>query len=231
MKKISIKILKEQKEPKGNPQAPKVLIVGDSIAAGMVVVAHKEGIVNKPQCEGKHYFSCVTKTARGSTYSDWALRRVRKYFASPENARPANDKGIMIISTGTNDALDIYGQAAKGKKSSKSPTKTAKNISRIIQLANANGYETVFKPLGPYFPKGRTRRKRLQVFNKFAEELHKLISTKMLDVQLGEGDMRDVIHPNNAGSMKYLEAAEATRLSNIYDPNHPDYESGADDPK
>ena len=153
MKKISIKILKEQKEPKGNPQAPKVLIVGDSIAAGMVVVAHKEGIVNKPQCKGKHYFSCVTETAKGGTYSSWALKRVKKYFASPGNSRPANDKGIMIISTGTNDALDVVHHARKGTKSRMKPSWSAGNISKIINLANANGYEVKFKPLGPFFPR------------------------------------------------------------------------------
>ena len=180
--------------------APEILIVGDSIAAAMVVAAHKLGFVNEPQCKGKRYWDCVTATAKGGTTSKWARRKLSDYIDTASQQEEQPHKKTMIVSTGTNDAL---AWARRKQMKSFTPEKCVKEINKIASIAQSAGYKVIFKLLGPITPKDRGIKKR---FDSFATEVNKVI-VKYNNFSAEGVDYSDYVHPSPAGSEELVRKA------------------------
>lgn len=179
-----------------------VLIVGDSIAAGMIIAAHKHGFVDEPQCKGKHYWSCVTKTAKGGTSAKWARIKLDNYINAankdtPSESGPQREK-IMIVSTGTNDAL---AWAKKKQMKRYNPENCINEINKIASTAQSAGYKVFFKLLGPITPKNKILKER---FDFFAAEVNKVIAK--YDNFSAEGvAYSDFVHPSRSGSESLIK--------------------------
>ena len=179
-----------------------ILIVGDSIATGIIVAAQNKKLINEPQCGGPRawYGSCSTATAHGGKTAEWTIKQLNKFFNSKKNE--AGDSGLqklMIVSAGTNDGIQW---AKKNLTHRYNPEKCIENIKKIQQLGSSKGYKVKFKLIGPLYRRVRWGDR----FNIFAKTVNKIIMEYSYFDASGVSHA-DFVHPSRAGSRELLERA------------------------
>ena len=198
-----------------DPNVSDILLVGDSIAAGMLGAAAEMKYTKAPKCLNKNgtsvwYWNCEGEHAvlSGTTTSQ-IFQMLKRALNS---AQKTTKKKVMIVSAGTNDALANAGIARSARVTSFTPEIAIANIDKIINLGTSKGYIVRIMLINPlYVAKMKSPDdQKIGWYNEFAKKVNahlKKYDTFHYGVQSQQVEMSDYIHPSKSGSKQLLKKA------------------------
>ena len=203
-----------------DPKTTDFLLVGDSIAAGMLGAAAELGYTVAPTCLNKKresvwYWNCKNEHAvLSGTTTGQIYKMCKKSVDSPPTT--GKQKKIMIVSAGTNDALSNAGFGGKGDRVlAFTVVKAIANIDRVIKLGLDKGYTVRVMLINPLYLKKMKNRnpEKIGLYNIFAKQVNAHIkgNSSVDTFHYGVGGnqviMSDFIHPSRTGSKQLLAKA------------------------